>query len=491
MRTYLKAHATQDRTRTRKGISVLLASRMLPIVLSGLFLLSCSSRTGIKLKIVVDTELNSEQQVTDTVDTLEIVFENIDSTLTNVSEPFRLEDIDGNGENELIYKAKRNDGATFPLLRLKAGNVVRGATRIYLRGLIGSEIAAIGNAADLTLTTESETEAAVNLNLRPRYRAPRVTAMVPNNGQDQVPTRLAFIYLEFSRWMNVDTLPQALAIRPISGNATATVAGKWEFEQATVVENGLTEERTVARFIPDCAFDKTQYTLDVSANAEAASGEKLDQNAAADGENGFSGQFSTDSTGDIVCEDSFCKNDNDCGDNNFVCALSGPFIGKCIPKPEDCRGALGCPAGSNCVNTSNETYECINDCRVIDNCTGNSWCKSDTGMCEACEAVDPNCERFACAAFTQCETGRYCDGAFCRRCKEFECCSKPTDCPSTHYCAFNADDNPHTRCEPGPAPANGSGNGGTVCRTLSDCPPASTRCERNWPNNINVCKIVL
>ena len=357
----------------------------------------CSEvETALQLKLSSDSTLNTEQQILQRVDTLELVldapagFAGAGATGQTHGE-LTASDPDQDGKLELVLR--RSVSGELPLLRLLPGSNADRSFKITARGLQKNQITAVGGVASASFAEGEVQDLLVPFNLRAGFRQPRVLFSLPHDGQT-APRALNQIYLEFSKVVAPPGKDQLRLIYKGTGKE-ATVAGIWQLAQHTVYEMGLPEARTTATLkLPvSCSLNPGAYRIEASALIKDATGDTLDQDLGTAAAEGYVARFSIAGQATAVAcglSKETCKLDSDCGkDKGFVCQISpGQTEGKCVPgSAKDCTSKI-CPKDYVC-SPSKSGAQCLPDCRTYGGCDSKSYCDKATGICKPCD--DPGC----------------------------------------------------------------------------------------------------
>lgn len=373
--------------------------------------------SAVRVKLVADPTINSEAQVLAVIDELRLVFDRAGGF--QPAPGFQIADVDADGEGELIYAEPVTDERAFPLLRLRAGTVA-GPFVVAAKGLVGGQLAATGAPASIDFEAEDNAEVTLALDLRAKYRPPRVEVTLPQDGQDPVPAALGTIYVVFSKWIAHASTPGQLAlIYRGAGNAEQTVAGRWSLEDSSVMEGGLPEERTTAtlQLSGSCTLAAGKYTIDVRTGISDVAGVALDQRAESPGPDGYAASFTLPGApADEPCGATptpGCAEDADCDPAmppRFICADKERGDGRCVPTPQSCDGPVSCPSGYRCVEaTAAALVTCVREaqCQVDADCDDADppriLCGEEGEDQGRCIPAPPNCSMVVCPEGYRCD----------------------------------------------------------------------------------------
>jgi hypothetical protein len=433
----IRKHLERAMSSLRRGL--------LPI--AALLVASCGDEgTALRLKLVVDPQLNSEAQLLSVVNSIELVLD-AQEGFSAVPDGGELvaKDVDNDGMLELVLTKSVQGLKSFPMYRLLPGSGGRSFT-ITARGWVGNQVAAVGGSAPAKFVDGQSAEVTVPLNLRPGFRAPRVIMALPHDGQDAVPQALSSIYVEFSKWIASGSAEKHLRLTTKVGGADVDVPGTWAFKNIAVTELGYTEERTGATFQRDATcYDLIAGEFHIVAEAAITdtSGAPLVQDAMTSQPNGYRSTFRVVPSADIAppAANSACvtvkptqvgcttlESCNPNGGEAFICvkpadASLAPY---CAPSGKTCGN---CPTGYVCAPVATSTdpstpaptvvASCVPDCRA-NGCptmipgVGAVRCNVVSGICDPCliaaaANVAPTCNLACPGTPGGCRPGMFCN----------------------------------------------------------------------------------
>lgn len=401
--------------------SCLALTRLAPLLLLALLLLAvagCADDSpGLRIKLVADPDLNTEAQVLEAIDRLELVIDR-ESGYRAGSDDVVLRDVDLDGEMELVFSRDVDGETSFPQLRLRRGHQ-SGNFTIQARGLAGRTIAAVGKRVQAKFSSSGERGLSVQLDLRDRFRPPRVLSVLPPDGAKDVPAALGYVYVVLSKWIEKASLEGNLRLTYRSSQGRKRVAGSWDLSLANTVVHGHPEERAIATLaLGSCGLSPGTYELSASSRIVDADGSPLDQKPATPAKDSFTSTFTLrgTATASACSGTATCTDSSDCGSvggQRYICLgqASGKG-GRCAPAPVGCTGTgISCPGGYRCAARSSGPV-CV---RVLDSCKTNADCDPadppsyvcGTGGATAgkCVPAPPACDkRVVCPAGYHCTT---------------------------------------------------------------------------------------
>lgn len=411
--------------------------------------------TAIRIKLVVDPTLNTEQQVLSVINRLQLVLDTESGFSAEPDAALSLQNMDTDTDLELVYDQDVHGLTTFPLLRLRPGRDHQMPLEILARGLAGGELAALGDPVSVRFEDDADLEVSVPLDLRARFRPPRVVATLPQDGQDKVPAALGYIYVVFSKWIKPSTMTGNLKLVYQGTGGEQSVAGAWDHSNSTVTEMGQPEERTTATFkLGDCSLAPGTYRIEASSSITDTAGNPLDQHALSEQLDSFSATFTLPGApGTEPCESTpvGCQEDSDCDPSTppqYVCAKDeGADVGQCVPIPTSCDSAVACPEGYRCESDDNAQVFCIKEevevtCSA-DTCPDGYRCESEGEQIFCIREEEPSCSGVTCPEGFACESGPE-GGISCVK-EEVPCSEDPTVCPQEFRC--NDETNQCVPCE--------------------------------------------
>ena len=433
---------------------------VVPLLAAALLLGACAEEpTALRLKMVVDPELNGESQLLSVVQNLSLVLDAPEGFVGAPGEGGELSatDVDRDGKLELVLTKPVVGQKSFPLYRLLPGSNAGRSFYVTARGLVGSQVAAVGGSALAKFAVDQSLELSVPLNLRPAYRAPRVVMSLPHDGQQAVPQALANVYVEFSKWIDERSIEKHLHLiwRSPAGDERE-VPGVWNLTNISVNELGFPEERTAATFQrkDECLLTSGEFRIVAEAGITDTSGNALDQDALRPGADPFRSTFEvvgsvvpTGAAKDTACAtvtaQPGCKSDPECnpdGGSSFICARLGTAAeGACVLNGQSC--GAGCPKGTVCAPTATKggidarpsgiqvgsapPANCVPDCRVYGGCPPLFRCDFGRGICEACVGSGPSSQPIDPSTSTSSPNGFVC---------YLPCPGAPENCGPSMFC---------------------------------------------------------
>ena len=374
---------------------------------------ACSDgETALRLRLLADPSLNTEQQVLAAVQSVQLVldaaggFSGVSGAGQQLG-PLTAKDVDADGTLELMLARDITPSGDLPLFRLLPGRNASRTFRLTVQGLRGEQIAAIGGLSTAAFSPGEALDLLVPFNLRPAFLPPNVLITLPHDGQGTVPQALDRVYVEFSKQVATPTVDGNLRLL-YEGNAGAVpVPGRWSLGTTDALSLGLTEKRSTATLQIECTLSPGTYRLEATPAISDPTGTALDQDAVKAGNDAYVGRFTIPgSTGSEPCtkRQEGCTDSRECNPTTadrpatgdlFVCqSADGSGIRKCTPVPQTCE-TLRCPDGHVCqqVRSDSNDVDCVPDCRQRGTCaTSNAFCDKQTGECIPCDAAAGQCQ---------------------------------------------------------------------------------------------------
>ena len=428
-----------------------------------LTLLACacseSERPAIAIRFVHDQTLNSMADVRAALRVIELKLDAAGGLGVATSGRYgawQATDTDGDSDLELVAALVVPEGASLPPYRLLQGAALRGPFDITARGRNedGSVVAA-GAAAQAKFDALNAQSVELPLDLLGPYRAPRVVASQPADGEvlDEPPAKIS---VTFSRVIDERTVGQGLRLVSEDGSQVSGAGlDSWTIATQNVPVFGVETLRSVAQLLPSesCQLVSGRYRLEAGSSIQAEDGKGLDQQAHTPSAQGYVASFTLSKDGS--CAAKSCRSPSDCRESDdprvFACIGRGDMsqLGTCVALPEGCIGAQDCPpeytcgesgsciavhCGSGVLDGDESDEDCGGSCKP---CERGQRCGGD----EDCSAADSCTADGVCGAPASCSNGARdgdetdidCGGS-CGPCQRGQLCSLGQDCAAPDTC---------------------------------------------------------
>lgn len=324
---------------------------------------------GLDIELVPDPNLSTEDQIVERVETVVMVVDGpgglYDSALISEDDRVSIEDVDSDGELELVATIAVHEH--LPTIRLLHGGLPDVPLDIRVlgapRGGVGSTVAA-GRVQGVSLHDAS---LAIPFNIRREHLPPRVAEVVPGDGVPAQGCEVGQTLVLFSKPVDPATVVGAISFEP--GGAPVSIA---------IDEMGL-----IAQVTPPVIYGDGRtltYRLIVSTDVMDMNGVRLDQVGSAEGDQPYAEELTRPCSPPVSAPIPICGMgtgplDPSCpGFPRFTCVE-----GSCLPA--NCEGAE-CVAGHVCDPF---VGSCVPDCRQWapeDACPPDrSSCDPESGGC--------------------------------------------------------------------------------------------------------------
>ena len=396
----------ETRTMTRRDTDKQLAERRAPasgrgsstrrssgharLLCGALALAACGQTTALELTFVPNPNITDPEALVSSLSAVRLIFDAAQGLypLSSAREvpPLEIADVDNDGAAELVVDV--DVGEHLPLVRVEPGALAPETIDVRAEGHspegASGEPIALGAVSGASFTVDQTTDVEVPFNIRPKYRAPRVTQVLPEDGaKDLFPAAINSVMVIFSKRINPDSLvgrdKKVLQVLSVGAGGEETLVAP----KNILVRNlgsGDTAP-TTAEYVFASALDEGMYRVRVAVEATDLSGRPLDQVAIQSGNQPFSSSFAVGlgvSTAhtcapEIPCEENWC-------DSGGTRCFGGATCvdGACVPAscPASCSEGTVCDAN---------LAVCVVDCRLageIGGCDDGLSCGAN-GVCQA------------------------------------------------------------------------------------------------------------
>lgn len=359
--------------------------------LLALTLSACADLTALDLSLVADPNVTDTAALVSQLRWLKIVLDSpaglYASPPSAIDRGLSLEDVDGDGQLELVAEHPVDGLGRLPRIRLEQGGLQPLALDLRLDGADAKpgekprdELVyfAAGGVRGVRFASGTVREVEVPFNRRLLYRQPQVTQVNPEDGAEVDPRSFGSVVLIFSKKMNPDSLRandvlRLLQVEPAPARPIAA-------ELITVTNLGGLESPAAAEYRFASILTPGTYRIEVSTAARDASGRPLDQVPMQPGDQPFSSSFVVGNTAvptiecTPVCND-WCASGGDKCAPGLVCNKASRI---CEPRYQSCPGH--CRATTVCDPARGI---CVPDCRVhgsYGGCPDGETCLPD-GVC--------------------------------------------------------------------------------------------------------------
>ncbi|MCC6749733.1 MAG: Ig-like domain-containing protein [Deltaproteobacteria bacterium] len=328
----------------------------------------CGSPVALDVVLVPDPNTTNPETLVGLLRTVRLVVDSAEGlypATTQWSEgDVRVSDVDGDGAGELEAQVPLESLGRLPFVRLERGGLPPQPLDLRVEGLAGTsgESLAAGGVQGAAFLDGSTRRIEVPFNLKPLFRPPQVTQVIPPDGAKQLAARLTgSVFVIFSKRMRAPILSSRGVVRVLK-----VVGGREEEvppESIVVQFLGPGPEAPTTleyRFAEPLALAST-YRIRVTTDAlDDAAGRPLDQVPIAPGNQPFVSQFTTADQEPMAscpgCEPRFCHNGGEACPPGLTCDASRktcrPEPGPCVP---ECAAGLACDPAQGV---------CLSDCRL-------------------------------------------------------------------------------------------------------------------------------
>ncbi|MCA9672276.1 MAG: hypothetical protein KC503_42070 [Myxococcales bacterium] len=369
----MRASATAYRLNLGLGLAALLG-------------MSACGGTAIDIELVPDPNVNDRATLLSLLSSFEVVIDNDDTGLYHNRDDridnLRIEDVDGDGAGELVATLGLPGDGRLPLVRLNRGELPDVPLRFDVDGFgddsgAGRVRLAAGGVPGVRFADGEVVRIEVPFNIRPRYRPPRVTQLVPGpntkNGQGTVGS----VFVIFSkRMLRASIDGAAVGVYRIDGAGAGELVASVERNIQVIPGE---DSPTTLQYVFSDPLGPGTYEVRVTAQARDEEQRSLDQLPMEKGDQAYAARFvvsddpppasvpTTPQTGPFDCTLVQCPGTTKCSKSNGRCELA------------QCPDA--CPDGTVC---SDAFFVCVLDCRVHGShggCSDGKRCDAQTGLC--------------------------------------------------------------------------------------------------------------
>lgn len=181
--------------------------------------MGCAAPEGVDLRLVADPNVNLESQVLAEVDSIVLVVDSPDGLYPpgeeRASDGVQIENADSDPALEVVATVGVPEDH-LPVIRLHRGSLPDASLELRLLGLpaeVGGTPTAIGRVQGARLSSPIE-ELDVPFNLLPELLPPRVTEVLPGDGESAPGCEVPVIVLMFSTPMDEASLAEGVSVTP-------------------------------------------------------------------------------------------------------------------------------------------------------------------------------------------------------------------------------------------------------------------------------------
>jgi hypothetical protein len=339
---------------------------------------ACADEPGpaIDLELVQDLNINTAESVLERVETVRLVVDGPEGLYPPGAErgsgAVRIVDADGDPSDLELVAEVAVEGDRLPLIRLERGSLPEGPLDLALQGLGDdddagvAELEAEGGVRGVRFEG-GVTTLAVPFNLRPERLPPRVTEVVPGDGDEIAFCDVEALAVVFSEPVDEQSLLASTRVQ-VEPNGVAAVR---------LDATGLVAHVVLERSLEDDEADTVTFELVVSSDVVDLQGQRLDQVPAEPGPQPF------DEAVTLRCRQLVTGPRPPCGGEPWPPCPPLDRL-QCVDgvcQPVSCDGAR-CPDGFLCAP---DLGRCEVDCRLYGAGGGcpleRPLCDAETGLC--------------------------------------------------------------------------------------------------------------
>jgi hypothetical protein len=346
----------------RTRIRTLCAARnRASLLAAALGLVACGEPTALDIALVADPNVTNAEALAQELRSLRLVIDAAGGLYApgpaQLAGDVHVEDLDGDGQRELWVERGVAGLAALPRVRVERGGLPDVALDVRLEGKDAQSYVAAGDVQGVRFSDGQLRRLDVVFNLKPIYRAPKVTRVHPKPGEVVVPRSFSEIFIQFSKRMNEESLRASgvVTLARVDGASETPIPPKAIAISVNPGDGDRLEDQTELRYRLAEGLDAGQYRVRVSSDALDASGRRLNQAPMQSTPQPFASGFSTSSEVQPAtacnpdCPSQWCSEGGKLCPAGLACDLAGR---SCVPQgcPDECPLTTVCdPARRSCV----------------------------------------------------------------------------------------------------------------------------------------------